>query len=258
MNAVIKDWFTIEALDAQTFAISEYGHWEETHCYLLCGMCAALLIDTGLGVADIRGVVDGLTSLPVLAAATHAHWDHVGGYGAFAHRAVHAAEAPWLAGQFPLPLPVVKRNLLKEPCAFPAGFQIDRYRVFQGRTEHILHDGDRIDLGGRRVDVLHTPGHSPGHCCFYEEERGYLFAGDLVYGGCLDAFYPTTDPALFRRSVKRLQSLAVTRVFPGHHRLHIDTGMIGAIADAFDALENAGRLRQGSGLFAFDDFQIHI
>lgn len=76
-----RDWFTVEALDAQTFAISEYGHWEETHCYLLCGTRGALLIDTGLGVADIRGVVAGLTKLPVLAAATHVHWDHIAGWG---------------------------------------------------------------------------------------------------------------------------------------------------------------------------------
>ena len=51
------DWFTIEPLDGDTFAISEYRHWEETHCYLLLGTERALLIDTGLGVADIGAVV---------------------------------------------------------------------------------------------------------------------------------------------------------------------------------------------------------
>ena len=43
-------WFTVEAIDRDTFAISEYKHWEETHCYLLCGTEKAILIDTGLGV----------------------------------------------------------------------------------------------------------------------------------------------------------------------------------------------------------------
>ena len=44
----MKDWFTVEKIDEDTYAISEYQHWEETHCYLLCGTKRALLIDTGL------------------------------------------------------------------------------------------------------------------------------------------------------------------------------------------------------------------
>lgn len=47
-------WFTVEQIDGDTFAISEYKHWEETHCYLLCGKDRAVLIDTGLGVSDIK------------------------------------------------------------------------------------------------------------------------------------------------------------------------------------------------------------
>ena len=77
----MNDWFTVEQIDSRTFAISEYRHWEETHCYLLCGMDKALLIDTGLGVANIREAVDELTDLPVTAVTTHVHWDHIGGHG---------------------------------------------------------------------------------------------------------------------------------------------------------------------------------
>ena len=54
----MSDWFTVEEIDSQTFAISEYKHWEETHCYLLCGQESAVLIDTGLGVSNIRKIVD--------------------------------------------------------------------------------------------------------------------------------------------------------------------------------------------------------
>ena len=50
----MKDWFTVEKIDNNTFAISEYKHWEETHCYLLCGNVKAILIDTGLGVENIK------------------------------------------------------------------------------------------------------------------------------------------------------------------------------------------------------------
>ena len=50
----MDNWFTVDRIDPQTFVISEYRHWEETHCYLLCGQKKAILIDTGLGVSNIR------------------------------------------------------------------------------------------------------------------------------------------------------------------------------------------------------------
>ena len=79
----MEDWFTVEVIDDNTFAISEYKHWEETHCYLMYGTEKAVLIDTGLGVSNIRSVVDSLTTLPIMAVTTHAHWDHIGGHQYF-------------------------------------------------------------------------------------------------------------------------------------------------------------------------------
>ena len=71
----MDSWFTVEQIDQDTFVISEYKHWEETHCYLLSGTKRAILIDTGLGVSNIREVIDGLTKLPVTVITTHVHWD---------------------------------------------------------------------------------------------------------------------------------------------------------------------------------------
>lgn len=48
----MNNWFTIEEIDSKTYAISEYKHWEETHCYLLIGKDKSLLIDSGLGVGN--------------------------------------------------------------------------------------------------------------------------------------------------------------------------------------------------------------
>ena len=96
----MSDWFTVERIDAQTFAISEYKHREETHCYLLCGRERALLIDTGLGVANIKIVVDNLTSLPVMVVTTHVHWDHIGGHRYFGNIAVHELEKAGFPGSF--------------------------------------------------------------------------------------------------------------------------------------------------------------
>lgn len=254
----MKPWFTIESISADTYVISEYAHWEQTHCYLLCGETRAVLIDTGLGVENIKAVVDQLTDLPILVLTTHVHWDHIGSHRSFSEIAVHEAERDWLEKQFPLPLSIVKQNLLRQPCIFPKAFDVERYRLFQGTPQIILHDKDTIDLGNRQLQVVYTPGHSPGHCCFYEPQRRTLYAGDLIYSGCLDAFYPSTDPVQFYQSVKTVQALSVDHVFPGHYRLDLDTAIIDRIADAFSDLAQDGLLRQGSGYFVFSDFQIRI
>ncbi|MEN6472199.1 MAG: MBL fold metallo-hydrolase [Clostridiaceae bacterium] len=253
-----EDWFTIEQIDEATYAISEYKHYEHTHAYLLFGTDAALLIDTGLGVGDMAGAVSSLTRLPVEAAATHAHWDHIGGHAQFPRFAVHAAEAAWLAGAFPLPLEAVRAQLLKEPCDFPAEFDAAAYRLFKGTPSRILHDLDTFELGGRLVRVLHTPGHSPGHMCFYEPDRGYLYTGDLIYLGCLDAYYPTTGPAAFARSVARVAALPVSRILPGHHALDVPTDLPKRVDAAFSTLAERGLLYHGAGVFEFGDFGVRL
>ena len=94
--------------------------------------------------------------------------------------------------------------------------------------------------------------------CFYEEKRRYLYSGDLIYRGCLDAFYPTTDPILFMQSVRKIQSLDVKRILPAHHSLSIPVELIDRIEMGFSSLYREGKLRQGNGVFDFGDFQVHV
>ncbi len=216
------------------------------------------MIDTGLGVANIKKAVDHLTDLPVAVLTTHAHWDHIGGHKYFADFAVHENEVSWISERFPLPLQAVKKNLTLKPCDFPADFCLEDYQIFKGNPTSVLHDGDFIDLGNRTLQVIHTPGHSPGHCCFYEQDRGWLYSGDLIYKGCLDAFYPTTDPVAFMRSVEKVRLLKIKKVLPAHHQLAISVSLIDEIAKAFQSLYQQGKLYQGNGVFDFKAFQIHI
>lgn len=254
---MVNNWFTVEEIDDNTYAISEYEHREESHSYLLIGENFSLLIDTGLGVADIKNVVNTLTALPLIVATTHVHWDHVGGHKYFDNIAVYESERQWLIN-FPLPLNVVKKNLQDANCRFPENFDIDNYTVFQRQPQFVLHDNQVLDLGNRKIKVIHTPGHSPGHCCFYEAEKGYLFSGDLIYKGCLDIYYPTTDIKCFENSVRKIKRLSVKRILPAHHSLDIPIDIIDRIIEAFNSLEKSGVLKQGNGIFNFGDFQIHI
>lgn len=88
----MKLWFTIENLDDRTHIISEYRHWEETHCYLIESDESTLLIDTGLGICDISSEVKKLTNKPVKAVATHIHRDHIGGHKYYPDFYAHEAE----------------------------------------------------------------------------------------------------------------------------------------------------------------------
>lgn len=253
----MNDWFTIDHIDENTHIISEYKHWEESHAYLLNGTEYSLLIDTGLGIVNIYDEVIRLTDKPIIAVATHIHWDHIGGHKYFNDFYVHEEEVNWLAGEFPLTIEQIKGYVV-ERCELPEGFNVDDYEFFQGTATRVLRDNDAIDIGGRSIQVLHTPGHSPGHMCFYEESRGYLFTGDLVYKDTLFAYYPSTDPKAYLKSIERVAELPARQVFPAHHSLDIKPEILFRMQDAFRQIESEGNLRHGGGIFDYGDFAIWL
>ena len=258
---MIKDkekWFTIEKIDDRTSVISEYKHWEETHCYLLNGKDRSLLIDTGLGVEIIWEQVQKLTDKPVTVVTTHVHYDHFGGHKYFSDFYVHEAETEWINGGFPLTLNQVRDFLIEKFCDFPKDFDVNDYYLFEGVPTRVLKDNDTIDLGERKIQVLHTPGHSPGHMCFFEEDKGYLYTGDLIYIGELFAFFPSTNPVAYMNSIKRLLPLPVRRILPAHHDLKIPLSIIKDIDKAFTELYKKGKLKHGSGTFTYPNFGIKL
>ena len=253
----MKDWFTIERVDEETYIISEYRHWEETHCYLLNGAEYSLLIDTGLGICNIHDEIIKLTDKPVIAVATHIHWDHIGGHEYFPDFYAHENELDWLNGKFPLTAEQVK-DMVVDRCDLPEGYDVSKYKLFRGNPTRVLKDNDMIDIGGRSIRVRHTPGHSPGHLCFWEGERGYLFTGDLVYKDILFAYYPSTDPGAYLNSLERISALPVKRVFPAHHSLDIQPEILARMRDAFRQLRDEGKLHHGSGTFDYGDWGVRL
>lgn len=253
----MSNWFTIDELDRETYIISEYRHWEETHSYLLIGTERSLLIDTGLGISNIYEAVIKRTDKPITAVATHIHWDHIGGHKYFPDFYAHSAELDWLNGKFPLSLETIKQMVV-ERCDLPTGFNIDGYTFFQGMPTKVLTDHDIIEIGARKIEVLHTPGHSPGHLCFWDQERGYLFTGDLVYKGTLFAYYPSTDPVQYLASLEKVAALPVKRVLPAHHSLDIQPEILARMRDAFQQLREDGKLRHGGGVFDYGDWSVWL
>ncbi len=256
-----SNWFTVEKIDNATFVFSEYGHWAQVHSYLFIGKERAALVDTGLGIANIRNVVQPLTNLPILVITTHVHGDHIGGHSLFTEIAVHENDKGWLENGIPVPIEQIRDYVVKEPFTKkpPESFRIENYTVFTGSPSQILKDSESIELGNRTLEVLHTPGHSPGHICILERDTGYLVTGDLLYEGTLYAFYPSTDPQLFAKSIHRLNTLShISKLFPGHNRLDISVDFLSEADSAFDEISGQNKLKHGTGLHEFEHISIKL
>ena len=252
----MKPWFETEKIAEDTYRISEPRHREETNCWLLLGSNSALLFDSGMGVADIGSVVRTYTDKPCTTLASHVHWDHIGGHGSFEKFYVHENEREWIESSFPISREDVLAELGKGEL--PYGFNSKDYTLFQGKASAILRDGDSIDLGGRKLEVIHTPGHSPGHICLWEAERGWLFTGDIVYKGSIYADFPSTDPEALLASIEKIAALPVKRIFPGHHGLDIEVDIITEMSKELRGLKERGMLRHGAGEFSFGEWGIRL
>jgi glyoxylase-like metal-dependent hydrolase (beta-lactamase superfamily II) len=222
---------------------------------------AAALIDTGIGIGNIKRVVDQITSLPIKVITTHVHWDHIGGHKYFDEIYVHELEEDWLVSGIPgLPLEQIRHDVGRDiTLPLPRDFILEEYEPFRGKPTALLRDGDKLNLGNRLISIIHTPGHSPGHLCIYEEERGYLYTADLIYKGTLYAFYPTTDPVQFVNSVEKISNIEyITKILPGHNELELEKSFLLKVNQACQELLHNGLARHGAGIHDYKHFKIYF
>lgn len=255
-------WFTVEEINNETFAISEYGHWEKVHSFLLLGDKRAILIDTGLGIDNINRIILQLTSLPITVITTHVHWDHIGNHGQFDDIYVHKDEVDWLINGIPeLSIDQIRRDVGRNiTLPTPIAFDPSTYQPFQGQPSGALEDGDVLDIGNRKLTVLHTPGHSPGHIALLDYKYGYLFTGDLLYDQApIYAFFPTTSPEDLVQSLERIANLSsLTKIFGSHHTLGVDPSILLEVKTAVKMLRKNNLVRFGTGIHHFNGFSIQF
>jgi glyoxylase-like metal-dependent hydrolase (beta-lactamase superfamily II) len=199
--------------------------------YLITGERRAVLFDSGLGIGDIAAAVRRLTPLPVTVVNSHSHWDHVGGNPLFGDVRVHPAGVPGLREEVALPdIGRALAGLELRPTPVP-------HRVGPSSPTGTVAEGDSLDLGGRRLRVLYTPGHSPDSVCLLDEAGGLLFTGDAAYEGTLWLFGgesadSAADPLVALASIRRLAAGPATLILPAHERTPLEPGFLSTLAQA--------------------------
>lgn len=161
--------------------VTEITDLSEVHCFLVEGRDKALLIDTMTGLRGLPAFVATLTDLPVEVALTHGHMDHAGGVFEFGRCYIHPADIPMLDGRtLPARVGYVRGQLPPGEAPEASAFVPD------GPVEFVpLKAGDKLDLGGRVLEVLHVPGHTRGSLCYLDTASGDFFAGDACNNNTL-------------------------------------------------------------------------
>ena len=218
-------------IDETTCRFSEYALRILVYSYLLIGKERALLIDTGYGFTDIAGAIKQITALPLLVVNTHGHLDHTHGNHFFEevylsekdgdvfikHNTVGGARQ--LAKDLEIPY-----FLTKIP---PLNKFINRHASKHIRLPKEMY----FELGGRRVRIVETPGHTVGSICLLDEKNGWLFSGDTTCtDGVLLHFSESTTVAVFRESIRKIQALVgsgkVKALFPAHQKTPVSLDVL--------------------------------
>ena len=259
-RVVVSDvWFEVYRVTPAVYAIYEPHQFEEVISYLIVGKQRALLFDTGMGISDIRKVTAELTPLPVVVLNSHTHNDHVGGnwqfdtiYGMdteFTRRNARGsredAQAELASGQV---------------CgALPQGFDAKSYTTKPWKITKYVHDGERIELGGRRLEIIATPGHTPDAISLLDRENGLLFTGDTYYPAPIWLYRPETDLAAYDASVRKLAALEpqVKMVLGAHNIPVAHPSVLSRLVEAFEAVR-AGKVKAtaaepGTVIYKVDD-----
>ncbi len=175
----------------------------ESNCWLIGadGTDDAVVVDPGFSPERVRALLEAEGRRPVAVLATHGHFDHVGSAAEFCGDDlpffIHEADAPALA----------------DPLAWGAGYGAPPVPVKDLRT---VVDGDVLSFAGFRVEIAHTPGHTPGSVCFRTD--GWVVSGDLVFANAIGrSDFPNSSPAAMRESLRWFLGLADPMdVLPGH------------------------------------------
>jgi glyoxylase-like metal-dependent hydrolase (beta-lactamase superfamily II) len=257
---VSDPWFEVYKPASGVFAIYEPHQAEEVISYLIVGEKRALLFDTGMGISDIKKVTSELTKLPIIVLNSHTHNDHVGGNWEFAD--VYGMDTDFTRKNAMGSREDAQAEVTPDQICgtLPAGFDPKTYATRPWKNTAIIHDGDRLDLGGSNLEVMATPGHTPDAISLIDRANGLLFTGDTYYPAPIWLFRPETDLAAYAASIRRLAALApqIKLVLGAHNVPVAPPNVLAQLVSAFDKVQS-GKIHSvpdspGKVLYKVDGF----
>lgn len=204
-------WFEVYKVAPATFAIYEPHQAEEVISYLIVGTKQAVLFDTGMGIGNIKAIVARLTSRPIVVLNSHSHNDHVGGNWQFSF--VYGMDTAFTRANVKGSREDAQAEVGKDqicvssPNTLPKGFDPAKYSTKPWKISLSVHDHFKINLGGRTLEIISTPGHTPDSISLIDRANGLLFTGDTFYPGEIWLYRPETDFPAYLASVKKLSAL---------------------------------------------------
>lgn len=242
-----QSWYDVYRLHDWLYALYEGGQYDEALMYLVIGDEQAVVVDGGTGIGRLDLLVEELTDKPYFLLLTHTHNDHIGGCKDFDEIAVYddamsresAAEG---LGRDKMGEIIEGDNVIRE---YPQGFDPDSYYAPPYTVTRWLRDGDRVELGGRSLEVIYTPGHSSDHLCLLDRGSRYLWTGDLFYTGGVTTYLPGGDHDSFIESCRRLVDLMphYDMLLPAHNEPLVEKEIMVELMKAAEDVK-AGRLTE--------------
>ncbi len=259
-----SSWFEVYQVTNNTFAILEPNHIEEVISYLVLGNEKAALIDTGMGIGNIRDEVDRLTDLPVIVINTHSHFDHVGDNHRFEE--VWVFDEDWEISKIENGSPSEICVKYMEPGSYlnlPKGFEPQVYEILPSKVTRRLRHLESIELGGRILTVHHTPGHSLGSICLLDSRDNLLFTGDTYYPGMIYIHLEGSNFDVFVKSMTYLVGLLdqVDLLCPAHNEAHAPKEQLVSVLEACETI-SAGQaefeLLDKTKIYRFEGFGMRL
>jgi glyoxylase-like metal-dependent hydrolase (beta-lactamase superfamily II) len=259
------DWFEVYRLTEDTYAIYEPYQFQEAISYLVLGEQRAALVDTGNGIGDIHAVVSELTDLPVIVLLTHEHPDHYGGASAFEEVALLDIPEAIERVEAGVPNERARRSITGDEVwhPLPEGVDAETFHVPGVVPTRLLTDGEIVRLGARDLEVIATPGHSPGSVCYLDRDRRLLFTGDHFYPGPLYAFGGGVDLETYLASNDRIAARVdeYDHVLSGHNEPWVPASVIARVSEAFRTILDGGADYEEDDTrrrYRFDGFDIIV
>ncbi|MFT5676029.1 MAG: glyoxylase-like metal-dependent hydrolase (beta-lactamase superfamily II) [Paraglaciecola sp.] len=251
-----SEWFEVYQVAPGVTAIYEPHQWQEVISYLIEGENAALVFDTGNGIADLAAVINKLTDKPVSVLNSHSHYDHVGGNYAFGK--IYGMDTPFSHKR---QKGIANKDIAIEVSAdalcrpLPSGVSEKSHLGRPYKVTDLIQHGSVIDLGKRQLEVIHVPGHTPDAIALIDREAGLMWTGDSFYAGTIWLYAPETDLAAYAQSLQKMVAEVpnLKALLPAHNTPWVAPQTLLRAQAGFTAMlaGKAQRVEQGDGMVEY-------